>query len=225
MRPDTWMPLYIADFLADTLHLRREEIGSYLLLIMAYWRLGGPLPDDDKALQQICRCPDQEWARCKGLLVRFFQPAAGQWAHKRIDLELKAASEEYQRQLARTAAARAARQSVTTPVTENVTGNVTMTQPQPQPQPQYTGTVTVTKKDVGANGSRPVTVCDDAWIAVLSKSESYQGIDVRRELGKMRVWCETNRRQPTRRRFVNWLNRCERPIQAKGSKPYSPNLG
>jgi hypothetical protein len=30
----------------------------------------------------------------------------------------------------------------------------------------------------------------------------------------MRAWAEQHRKQPTRRRFVNWLLRCERPINA-----------
>lgn len=30
-------------------------------------------------------------------------------------------------------------------------------------------------------------------------------------------WCEANRKHPTRRRLVNWLNRCDRPLVAVGS--------
>ena len=26
------------------------------------------------------------------------------------------------------------------------------------------------------------------------------------------AWCSANRKQPSRKRFVNWLNRCEKPI-------------
>jgi len=39
------MPLYVADYLADTAHLGALESGVYLHLIMHYWLKGG-LPDD-----------------------------------------------------------------------------------------------------------------------------------------------------------------------------------
>jgi hypothetical protein len=29
----------------------------------------------------------------------------------------------------------------------------------------------------------------------------------------MQAWCSANRKQPSRRRFVNWLNRAEKPMQ------------
>jgi hypothetical protein len=56
---------------------------------------------------------------------------------------------------------------------------------------------------------------DDIWLAGLAKS--YPHADVPTELVKMNRWCEVNRRQPTRRRFVNWLNRCDAPLN--GSAP------
>ena len=66
------------------------------------------------------------------------------------------------------------------------------------------------KKKESANGSRQLS--DSDWLVELSKDQTYRGIDVRREHGKMCAWCKTNKKEPTRRRFINWLNRAERPM-------------
>jgi len=135
MKPDVWMPMYWADFLADTLHLGRAELGSYVLMIGAYWRRGGPLPDDDEALRNICRCQATDWARCKGTLRDLFQVESGEWRHKRIDREIEEATANKLANQARTAAATAARhRNVTDNVTTIVTSGVTFT-PSPSPSP------------------------------------------------------------------------------------------
>lgn len=87
-----WMPLYIADYLADTTRLTTEQHGAYMLLIMDYWR-NGPLPDDDAALANITRLPQSVWKKHRSTLARMFQVESGEWRHKRIDAELKEAFE------------------------------------------------------------------------------------------------------------------------------------
>lgn len=88
-KPDTWMPLYIGDYLADTMHLTRDQHGAYVLLIMAYWRRGGALPDDDEQLAPIAKATLNEWRKAlRKVMAPFFQIAEGFWCHKRIDHEL-----------------------------------------------------------------------------------------------------------------------------------------
>lgn len=53
---------------------------------------------------------------------------------------------------------------------------------------------------------------DDQWLQELQGCIAYEGVNVRAEFAKMQTWCAANHKQPTRRRFVNWLNRCERPM-------------
>ncbi len=79
-------------------------------------------------------------------------------------------------------------------------------------------TDTDTKKE-GSNGSSPASVED--WLKELASDKTYQGIDVRREYGKMLNWCKLRvGRKPTKRRFVNWLNNAEKPLPAQhASKP------
>lgn len=71
----------------------------------------------------------------------------------------------------------------------------------------------IDSKKGGANGSRPSSNNGDSeWLSELCGDKTYSGIDVNREHGKMMNWCRTNQKQPTRRRFVNWLNRAEKPM-------------
>jgi hypothetical protein len=53
---------------------------------------------------------------------------------------------------------------------------------------------------------------DAQWLARLKADPAYAGLDIDREFARMKSWCDTNRKQPSRRRFVNWLLRCERPM-------------
>lgn len=79
------MPLYIADYLADTGHLRTIEHGAYLLLIMHYWRTGA-LPPQDAKLAKITRLPLKAWTESvRPAVETLFQEG---WSHKRIDAEL-----------------------------------------------------------------------------------------------------------------------------------------
>ncbi len=73
-------------------------------------------------------------------------------------------------------------------------------------------------KDVGKSKSASASsTTDEDWLKSLEANEAYAGIDVRREFGKMTAWCQTNRKEATRRRFVNWLNRCDKPLVKGGS--------
>ncbi len=91
-RPDSFLPLFVADYLADTTHLRRDEDGAYLLLLMAYWRRGGPLPADDDKLARIAKATPSEWKRIKPVMLEFFNEINGLWVSKRADEEISKAT-------------------------------------------------------------------------------------------------------------------------------------
>ena len=78
------MPLYIPDFLADTMHLSATETGAYLCLIFDYWLHDG-LPADDRKLAAIARVPIGAWRKMRPTIQAFFYEG---WSHKRIDAEL-----------------------------------------------------------------------------------------------------------------------------------------
>jgi|SRR5579871_1311725 len=82
-----WMPLYIADYLADTQHLSITESGAYLHLIMAYWQYE-ELHANAHALSRICRMTLDEWGGIEPVLARFFTVTETHWIHHRIEAEL-----------------------------------------------------------------------------------------------------------------------------------------
>jgi uncharacterized protein YdaU (DUF1376 family) len=87
-KPDDWMPLNVRKYLGDTMHLNTEQHGAYMLLLMAYWMRGGPLPGNDNELAAIARAGRGEWRRLRPILEPFFVTTSGQWVQKRAEEEL-----------------------------------------------------------------------------------------------------------------------------------------
>lgn len=84
-----WMPLHIADYLADTGHLTATEHGAYLLLIMHYWQ-NGHLPENERVIARIAKLTPEQWEESRDMLAMLFGPG---WTHKRIDAELSKADD------------------------------------------------------------------------------------------------------------------------------------
>jgi uncharacterized protein YdaU (DUF1376 family) len=85
-KTDIWMPVYIGDYLADTMHLSTEQHGAYLLLLFHLWRRG-ILQDDDAVLAQITGLPISAWSVCRAVLAEFFEIHDGLWHHGRVERE------------------------------------------------------------------------------------------------------------------------------------------
>lgn len=88
------------------------------------------------------------------------------------------------------------------------------------PEPLWLATarpfcVAAPRKKAGAKSTTP----DEDWLLDLEADPANAGVDVRRELGKAQFWAKNNRRQCTRKFFVNWLlnPRIERVIGAQGA--------
>jgi hypothetical protein len=63
---------------------------------------------------------------------------------------------------------------------------------------------------------------DDDWLQSIADDPAYFGLDVKQERNRMIRWCEVNHKHPSRKRLINWLNRCERPM-AFAQPPTAPN--
>lgn len=222
MKPDCFIAFDWPKFQASTAGMRREHKWSYWNAICAYyWGDCLGLDNSDDFLKQVCECFDSaDWARTKGTIFKapFFElHPDGRWHQKRAKEEYQRAQVLMERRANQTKAAREARAR---PVTEAVTVSVTE-RPTPTPTPTHTETPSQTQKDIGANGLHPMT--DLEWLVELQGNPAYVGLNVEREFGKMTAWCSTNRKQPNRRRFINWLNRADAPMKVQPAKKnYAP---
>ena len=87
MRADIRMPLYVNDYIANTMHLSAEGHGAYLLLICHYCR-HGYIPDDPKKYTLISRASAEV---VESVLEDFFvkDESNAKWTHNPIDVELQ----------------------------------------------------------------------------------------------------------------------------------------
>jgi hypothetical protein len=85
----------------------------------------------------------------------------------------------------------------------------------------------VNSRLTSSNGVKPLskTQTVEDWLKELEADKTYSGIDVHREYGKMLNWCKIRRKQPTKRRFINWLNQAEKslPTQHASRADYKRN--
>ena len=82
------MPLYVGDYMSDTIGMTNREHGAYLLSLMAYWKKGESLTAQE--LRDICGTDIDR-------VSRFFIMEGGRWHHKRVDIELGLARERLER--------------------------------------------------------------------------------------------------------------------------------
>lgn len=85
---DIWIPLHIGAYLGKTLHLSTLEHGAYFLILLAYWKNGGPLPDDDISLANIAKVSQSDWNSMRPRLTPFFTIENGVWSQDRANREL-----------------------------------------------------------------------------------------------------------------------------------------
>lgn len=87
------MPLYVADYLADTQSLTTEQHGAYLLMLMHYWRSGEAIPDDMVTLRMVTKLSTHKLKKFVPTLEKIFQHKDGKYFHSRVESELAKAKE------------------------------------------------------------------------------------------------------------------------------------
>lgn len=86
-KADTWMPLYVGEYMADTTNLNTEQHGAYCLMLMAAWRRGGTLPNDDSQLASVTKLSPARWKAHRSVLIEFFTQDGSSLIHKRVTKE------------------------------------------------------------------------------------------------------------------------------------------
>ena len=88
-KTDIWMPVYIGDLLADTMHLTPTEFGAYHFILYHLW-LKGEIPE--RQLRAVTRLSAEMWTESELTLKGFLSlDDAGNWTQKRVDAEKKKA--------------------------------------------------------------------------------------------------------------------------------------
>lgn len=130
MRDTPFMPLWVSDFVGDTLDLDAKEIGAYMLLLMTMWQRGGSLPADEKKLKRVARV-GRDWPKIWGGIQHYFQVTDGQIFNKRLSQELQKV--DAKRRVNAHSGARGGRAKALK-YKETVMANATISPKQPEPE-------------------------------------------------------------------------------------------
>lgn len=86
-----YMPLYVVDFEADTVHLSIEEDGAFNRLLRLCWRSPGcSIPDDPAWIKRQMRVDDETYERVVApILAEFFKRRRGKLHSPRLTREFK----------------------------------------------------------------------------------------------------------------------------------------
>lgn len=228
-KPDLWMPFFIGDYLADTMHLSTEHHGAYILLIFAYWRAGGPIPDNNESLAATCRIAYERWLVIRPIIEQFFIVKRGFWRHKRIDHEMNKARKLQNSLKERGKSGAAARWAKD--ATANATANAqAMRADAPSHSPLPT---TTTKSTTSAPSAKIALDAEGIWRNVSQDQlklwhNAYPAINVPEELHRAAAWIVANpknKKSNYARFLANWLSRSQDKAPKTGSSDGENRMG
>ena len=79
-----YLPIATAALIADTTHMSAEQFGAYVRLLIAMWRNGARLADDQDELAAIVGMDRREWNRIAVVVLRPMTIAGGVVTQKRL---------------------------------------------------------------------------------------------------------------------------------------------
>lgn len=181
-KADTWMPLYVGSYLANTSHLTTEQHGAYFLLLLAAWKRGGRLPADEGQLASVCKLTPQVWRKHRGVLLEFFALDGDAWVHDRVSEEREKAQRLSDiRQEAGRKGGRPKKQDESTEKPIGLANEKQTETPLPSPTPDGV------KKDADASSvpGRGLQVWDDVFTAAW---EAYPKLGRDRSMSRAKCW-------------------------------------
>jgi len=97
-RPNTWFPMYAADFEADTADLDCVEVGAYIRLLN-YHFLRGSVPADIKKMSRIIRETPQKTRKLWQVLNHFFIQKGDVFVQQRMEREIAKGIDIYKKRV------------------------------------------------------------------------------------------------------------------------------
>jgi len=80
-----WFKHHPKDFALETQGFEHDEVAAYVRLRDRYFANGGSLPADETILARIAEISDEDWPRCRRMLLTLFKIVNGVWTHPRLD--------------------------------------------------------------------------------------------------------------------------------------------
>ncbi|AUX76387.1 YdaU family protein [Sinorhizobium fredii] len=241
-----FMQLYVSDFIGDTLHLSTEQIGAYMLLLMAMWNAGGRLPNDDAKLARVVRMSVKKWKSIEADLLGFFDVEGGEITHNRLTKEIQKSERKSQSRAdagakggsakalkdkeARLANASVLPQHSPDTITRDNTSSL---RSDVCPEPEKSAPASPTAIELPAVNGEMVSISE---ADVAEWSDAFPAVNVRQQLAAMRSWLNANpknRKTPKgmKRFVVSWLSRDQdrgggrhQPQAQAPPRPQSPSM-
>ena len=222
-----WFPFYPSDFATDNKvrAMTTTEVGCYFKLLIVAWDENPPgtIPDDDDTISRYLSMHLDEWLQYKPRVTAAFKLKDGRWNQKRLMAE--AAKSQGITEVRSSAAHARWMQTDANAVqmhSKSNAQNSPLLSPPQSPPLNLPSHIHSSQEEIAAS-VKPTQpkhriVCDEEFLKELKATGAYEGIDLDQELRRLNAWLLTPKgrgKKPTRQRFINWINKCDRPMETK----------
>lgn len=230
-----YIPLYVADYEADTAHLTIEEDGAYNRLLRLCWRTPGcSVPDDPKWIMRKMRVSADDYYRVvEPVIGEFFTRGMGRVFSARLQAEMEKAEASHKARSDAGKAGNAKRWGKSTPsgkpLETNETGdrNATGLRSQPELEPE------LEKRETKVSPKKRGTRLPDDWFlpkdwGEWATAEGWNEQAIRIEADKFRdYWISKAGKEATKldwkATWRNWMRNCKTPKIINGGQDDEPS--